>query len=548
MRLQIFRSLTLLLLFPASVSAQMVAVESLDSFPAADVNWYNKDYSTDYIAGSSVDRAYSEILSGKKARLRIVVAVIDGGVDISHEDLSGKIWVNAKEIAGNRIDDDNNGYVDDINGWNFLGNWRGQNVLDEVLEPVRIVSELDSSLVNYASIDVVPDSLRELYKMYVTCKELVEEKRLGFKNQLATADALEVELLYCERLVTRFLGKQDATPAEICAIETQDLNLSKASQFLCDRYARGYTKADMESYKSGIRKNLDKTYNVNYKPRKILGDNPKDINDRNYGNNNVIGPRADHGTFVAGIIAANRGNALGIDGIAERVEIMAIRTTPDGDEDDKDVALGIRYAVDNGARIINMSFGKDFSLRKALVDSALRYAESKNVLLIHAAGNSGLNLDKNENYPTNIINDTLEIKSWMNVGAHSAQANLNFCGVFSNYGKKSVDIFAPGVRMVSLAPNNRYSQGDGTSFAAPVVTAIAALVWSHYPQLSALQIKDILIKSAQSQEDMVVYEPSFEGKKKKTKFTKLSKTGGIVNAYEAMKLAENMAKSLVPEN
>lgn len=162
MRLQIFRSLTLLLLFPASVSAQMVAVESLDSFPAADVNWYNKDYSTDYIAGSSVDRAYSEILSGKKARLRIVVAVIDGGVDISHEDLSGKIWVNAKEIAGNRIDDDNNGYVDDINGWNFLGNWRGQNVLDEVLEPVRIVSELDSSLVNYASIDVVPDSLREL--------------------------------------------------------------------------------------------------------------------------------------------------------------------------------------------------------------------------------------------------------------------------------------------------------------------------------------------------------------------------------------------------
>ncbi len=545
MRAVVSVSITFFLLSSLCTSAQMRAFDSMDTFPAADVNWQNKDFLQDYTVGSSVDKAYKELLKGKKPRQRIIVAVLDGGVDVKHKDLQGKIWVNDKEIAGNGKDDDNNGYIDDVNGWNFLGNSKGKNVLEEVYEPVRVVAELDSSMINYASLEVVPDSLKSQYKLWVTCRKEVMDKRAELKTVLNKLDTLETELAYCERLVARATGKKENTPDEICALQTEDKNIQRAKEFLCGRFSQGFTYEGFRNYKKRVQRNLNETWNPEYKPRKIIGDNPRNINDRYYGNADVKGPRADHGTFVAGIIAANRDNDYGIDGIAESVEIMAVRTTPDGDENDKDVALGIRYAVDNGARVINMSFGKDYSLRKQWVDSALVYAQSKNVLLVHSSGNSSQDLDDVMNYPTNFINDTLSVQSWLNVGAHYRMPDLEFVGEFSNYGKKTVDLFAPGVQIVSLAPDNKFSQADGTSFAAPVVSGIAALVWSYYPQLSALQIKEIINKSAQIRDDLKVNVPSQSEKKEKIKFKRLSKTGGIVNAYAALELAEEMTQAQI---
>ncbi len=538
--------ITTLFLFSTLLStAQMRAFDSMDTFPAADINWQNKDFLQDYTVGSSIDKAYKELLNGKKPKQRIIVAVLDGGIDVKHKDLQGKIWVNDKEIAGNGKDDDGNGYIDDINGWNFLGNSKGKNVLEEVYEPVRVVAELDSSLVRYASVDVVPDSLKAKYKLYAICKKEVASKRAEFKATLYKLDTLETELAYCERLIARVTGKKENTPEEICAVQTEDKNIQRARDFLCGRFTQGFTYEGLSNYRKRIQRNLDQIWNTEFKPRKIIGDNPRNINDKYYGNPDVKGPRADHGTFVAGIIAANRDNGYGIDGVADHVEIMAVRTTPDGDENDKDVALGIRYAVDNGARIINMSFGKDYSLHKEWVDAALIYAQSKNVLLIHSSGNSAQDLDDVTNYPTNFINDTLSIQTWMNVGAHYRMPDLEFVGDFSNYGKKTVDLFAPGVQIVSLAPDNKFSQADGTSFASPVVSGIAAMVWSYYPQLSALQVKEILNKSAQVQDDLKVNIPSQSEKKDKIKFKKLSKTGGIVNAYAALQLAEEMTQAQI---
>lgn len=518
----------------------------IDSFPQGDINWYNKDYGTDFTIGSSVDKAYTTILSGKKPKQKVIVAVLDGGVDVEHRDLRGKIWVNDREIPGNGKDDDNNGYIDDINGWNFLGNSKGQNIREEVLEQVRIVSELDSQMVIYANIDQVPAPLKKKYLLYITCKKEVSQARAEFSAQLGKLDTLETELAYCERVIARATGKKNNTPEEICALQTEDQTVLKAKQFMCSRFEMGLSYNGIKNYKAYLQKQLNENYNLEFKPRKIVGDNPKDINDRNYGNADVKGPRADHGTFVAGIIAANRDNNYGVDGIAESVEIMAVRTTPDGDEDDKDVALGIRYAVDNGARVINMSFGKDYSLRKQFVDSAIVYAQSKNVLLIHAAGNSGEDLDEVERYPTPRVNDTLTVKTFITVGAHSRTADRDFPGAFSNYGKKNVDLFAPGVDIVSLTPDNKFARGNGTSFSAPVVSGVAALIWSYYPQLTAQQVKDIIIRSAIVEKDLSVNLPGTEGKKKKVKFAKLSNTGGIVNAVEALKLAEEMSKAQMP--
>ncbi|MES2630102.1 MAG: S8 family serine peptidase [Bacteroidota bacterium] len=536
------------LLFPITLLAQLPSYPTLDSFPSADVNWYNRDITDDFIVGSSVDKAY-KALAGKQPKQKIIVAVLDGGIDITHEKLKDQVWVNSMEIPGNGKDDDGNGYVDDVNGWNFLGGPNERNVSTEVLEFVRIVSELDSAFIGYASVDVVPDSLKPRYKMYAKAKNEYNRVRSEFKTTLGRIDTLEIELAYCERIVAKALGKTPNTPAEICALYTEDKTVARARDFLCMRFAQGFTYDGLKAYKSRLRTNLDEVYNVNYKPRKIIGDNVKNINDRSYGNPDVKGPAAGHGTFVAGIIGASRNNPAGMMGIADNVEIMPVRVVPDGDEDDKDVALGIRYAVDNGAKIINMSFGKGYSLRKPFVDSALVYAQSKNVLLVHAAGNSAFDLDDEDNFPTAVINDTLTVKSWLNVGAHYRSADLDFAGIFSNYGRKSVDLFAPGVQLISLAPDNNYSQGDGTSFAAPVVSGIAALIWSYYPELTALQLKEVLTTSVLKQNDLTVYLPTSGEKKKKIKFYKLSNTGGIVNAYEAVKKAELMVRvpTVTPE-
>ena len=301
---------------------------------------------------------------------------------------------------------------------------------------------------------------------------------------------------------------------------------------------------ELEEYLKQLKKGVDHYttaveygYNLEFNSRSIVGDNPDNLYEKGYGNNDVEGPDARHGTHVAGIIGANRNNDLGIKGIADNVRIMSVRAVPNGDERDKDIANAILYAVDNGAQIINMSFGKSFSPQKEAVDKAVQYAESKGVLLIHAAGNDGDDLDKQPNYPTKTLSNGTESKTWLEIGASSWGADENFVGSFSNYGKKSVDLFAPGVQIYSTIPNNEYEDLQGTSMASPATAGVAALLLSYFPELTADQVKNILKQSTRKFDGLKVTKP---GSSEDVPFSQLSVTGGLVNAYEAVKLAETI--------
>ncbi|MEO1655581.1 MAG: S8 family serine peptidase [Bacteroidota bacterium] len=299
-------------------------------------------------------------------------------------------------------------------------------------------------------------------------------------------------------------------------------------------------KADIQDQSDYFENQLNYGLNPEFDPRDIVGDDYSNTQERNYGNNEVIGPDATHGTHVSGIVGALRDNDLGMNGIAQDVKIMVLRTVPDGDERDKDVANAIRYAVDNGARIVNMSFGKDFSPEKSVVDEAVQYAEKKGVLLIHAAGNDGENIDEAPNYPTRFYLNKKEASNWIEVGASSwGNDGATFVASFSNYGKRKVDIFAPGVDVYSTVPGQKYKNENGTSMAAPVVSGVAALLMSYFPELTYDKVKDIILKSARKYSQSVKKpgEDSVE-----TSFEDLSSTGGVVNAYEAVNMALDITK------
>ncbi|MFT2009885.1 S8 family peptidase [Pontibacter sp. 13R65] len=533
--------LTLSSNFSNFASAQGDAA-TVDAFDSNYVNWFNRNAQQDKIQGVGVDRAYTELLATRQPKKKIVVAVIDSGLDIEHEDLAGRIWTNTKEIPGNGIDDDNNGYVDDVHGWSFLGNAQGENIRYETYEYVRIYRKLAPVYERYHSPEEVPADKRAEYATYLRCKKNYEKEIAEQQKTRENLARFEEVLNACETVVGHYLGKEEFTVADIRAISTRDQTVMRARGWLLSRYDMGFEKESLQKYKERTENSLEKQLNLAYNPRTILGDNYEDINDTAYGNNDVTGPRSDHGTPVAGIIGGVRNNNVGINGIAEHVEIMALRAVPEGDEYDKDIALAIRYAVDNGANIINMSFGKEFSPHKKYVDEAIKHAEANNVLMVHAAGNSSYNIDEIVHYPTRNCDDGNTVKSWLEVGASSMHSDKKMTAEFTNYGKQSVDLFAPGVDIVSLAPGNKYSKVDGTSFSSPVVSGVAALVWSYYPELTAVELKDVLVNSCSNYGKQKVYLPGRESsKKKKTKFSNLSRTGGIVNAYEALKMAEKVA-------
>jgi subtilisin family serine protease len=532
------------------VQAQRAAVSSVSSIDSVYHNWYNLDARQDKVHGVSVNRAYSELLNNKQSKKTIVVAVIDSGTDIEHEDLQGRIWINTKEIAGNGQDDDQNGYIDDVHGWGYLGNAQGEDIMYETYEYVRILRSLTPKYEQVQSIKELPASQHEEYRTYLQCRKNHEEavaKRTKEKDMLDSFDKI---MKGCQNIIAEHLGKTSFTLDEVASINSTNERVGKARNFLLSRYNNGYNQEEFDDYRKRNSVYLEQHLNLAYNPREVVtADNPEDIADRGYGNSNVTGPRADHGTPVSGIIAGVRGNGIGIEGIAENVKIMPIRAVPQGDEYDKDIALAIRYAVDNGAHIINMSFGKDFSPQKQFVDEAVKYAEQHNVLLVHAAGNDGRNIDKTANFPTKQLTDGTRAKNWLEVGATSMKADLGFCAVFSNYGAQNVDLFAPGVDIVSLAPENKYNKMDGTSFASPVVSGVAALVWSYYPELTAVELKEILLKSSTQYPKLKVYYPNLESaKKKKAKFSTLSGSGGVVNAYEALKLAEKVVQDKAPNS
>jgi len=505
--------------------------------PTAPKNWHLKDTETNNLQGTSTEKAYKELIQ-KGNQKEIVVAILDSGVDIYHEDLQGKIWVNEDEIPGNGIDDDNNGYIDDVNGWSFIGGKDGDVNYDN-LEFTRVYKKLLAKFEGKTAETIAKSDKKEFAK-YLRFKE-------QYKTRVEEAEAeynefMPIYMAYqqAKAMVQDKTRKENPSLEEIAAIETSG-EMEEAFKAFVMEIKASDAEGQLEEGKKHFESSLKYMYNLDFDPRSIVGDNYEDVTEKYYGNNNVKGPDSMHGTHVAGIVAAVRNNNMGAQGIADNVKIMSVRMVPNGDERDKDVANAIIYAVDNGAHIINMSFGKAYSPEKGVVDAAARYAASKGVLLIHAAGNSSKNIDKADNFP----NDTpraggKKISTWMEIGSSSWKENPMLVSDFSNYGKKSVDVFSPGSDIYSTTPENEYQSLSGTSMAAPVVAGVAALVWSNYPNLTALELKEILIDSAVDKKKLEVDVPG--ASTDLVKFKKLGKNGGVVNAYNALKLAAERTK------
>lgn len=511
-------------------NSQLYWITNGDSTKKAPKNWFNLDEKKDKIRGVSTELAYKELLSKKKSKT-VVVAVIDSGIDIDHPDLKGKIWVNKKEIAGNGKDDDGNGYVDDVNGWDFIGGKDGKDVDADTYEITREFIRLEKKFANVDT-EKLKDKQKEEYKYFLEVKKAYRKKymeaRQGYNIFRQIWDAYQ--------LLEKEIGKKNFTEKDLDGFTSDKEDVNRAKQFMKFAISNGIPLDQIKPafkhyesmYKYGVNKDFD--------PRNIVGDDYSKLDEKGYGNNEVQGPDADHGTHVAGIIGANRNNEIGMKGVAENVKIMVLRAVPNGDERDKDIANAIRYAVDNGARVINMSFGKAYSPYKTYVDAAVKYAEKKGVLLVHAAGNDHANLDETPNFPNKVFKKSGKLAdNWIEVGASSWGDEKNFVGDFSNYGKTAVDVFAPGVAIYSTIPDNKYDNHDGTSMAAPVVSGVAALLMSYFPKLSAIDVKEIILESSIKYTDKDVNKP---GAKSSTPFGELSATGGIVNVYAAVKMAE----------
>lgn len=509
-------------LFIISLHSNYAQETSATAFGTENLNWYNADPKEDQILGASISKSYKKLLQNKQPKKTVVVAVIDSGTDITHEDLQGMIWSNKDEIPNNNIDDDKNGYIDDVHGWNFIGNAKGENIDYENFEYTRIYKAGPKA------------------KDYKAARKMYEEEFEKRTKEKENLDRFAEKYNYAKLIIKSKTGVEVRGVEDLNGIASTDEATSQAVSFLLRVYSQKFTEKSLSDIRKRNSEHFDSYLNLSFNPRDIAGDNPEDINDKNYGSPDVTGPRANHGTGVAGIIAGVRDNNIGIDGIASNVKLMILRSTPNGDERDKDVALAIKYAVENGADIINMSFGKAFSPQKNFVDDAIKLAEKSNVLVIHAAGNEGDNIDKRPRYPSDIYNNNYEASNFINVGASGKKEDETVACFFSNYGAKHVDIFAPGQDIVATDVNNSYSMSSGTSDAAPVVAGVAALVLSYYPELTPPQLISILIDSSTRLKDENVLKPGLDNDgKEKVSFAELCKSGGIVNAYEAIKLAES---------
>ncbi|WP_424492785.1 S8 family peptidase [Salinimicrobium sp. GXAS 041] len=534
---------------PAIVSTPL---ENIDSMPlkVSDLSetelkgWGGADLVSDTVPGMSVNKAYEEIIKNYKGN-KVIVGVIDSGVDIEHEDLDGVIWTNKGEKPNNNKDDDNNGYVDDIHGWNFLG-----DAVEENLEYTRIYRDLKPKYDGIPASSISEENQEE-FKLYKAAQAEYQKQyneTLQMKNQY---EGILQQLEMAHQAVSEELGKEDYTRSELASMEATTEEMQQYKGFLSQvlgSVGESIPKAidqlnEALDYFSG---RLSSHFNLELNGRAIVGDDPNDITDTNYGNNNVIGPTPDkedikHGTHVAGIIAAERNNGIGINGVANNVEIMAIRAVPDGDEYDKDIALAIRYAVDNGASVINTSFGKSFSPHPEWVREAIQYAAENDVLIVNAAGNDGINLDENVMYPNDQDpeNPSEIVDNFLTVGALNYTYGSNLVASFSNYGNLNVDVFAPGTQIWSTTPNNEYEFLQGTSMAAPAVAGVAAIIRSFYPKLTAPQVKQIIMDSGLSSSAEVV----LGGNPASTAaFTSLSTSGKMANLYNALIMADRISK------
>lgn len=437
-------------------------------------DWHWGCMEVDTVSGADIYRAY-DYLKGREPKAKTVVAIIDAGGDVTHRDLKDRLWVNRKEIPGNGIDDDNNGFVDDVHGWNFLGLPDGSDIPGTVAADWEFLRLCDK----FANVDTMKLSRKE-----------------------------KAEYRYFVELVMPF----------------STLRLYPDS--------------------SKIYRKKVEVMHERQKMRESVGDDLNSLKIRCYGNNNLLGANAVHGTHVGGIVGAKPTDESGANGIAD-VELMFVRMLGNGDEQDKDVASAIYYAVDNGARVINMSINKFFSPNKKLVYKAMRYAESKGVLIVKAAGNESIPLDKYPAYPNKFLSRKKSLRNFICVGSIGPYGKISR---FSNYGKISVDLFAPGEHIYSTVLNGKHRRMSGTSMAAPVVTGVAALIWNYFPELTAEQVKQAILEGVESWKGRRFELPRALGRMRGEKevkmvnFEELCVTGGVLNALQAVKVAERMSK------
>ncbi|MFM2213128.1 MAG: hypothetical protein RL427_391 [Bacteroidota bacterium] len=512
--------IAVLSLFSLTMTAQTADKSFTKKAPLTEnelQRWSHLDLIKDSIPGMSVDKAYAELLKNKKGT-KVIVGVIDSGVDIDHNDLKSVIWTNKKEIPGNGIDDDKNGYIDDIHGWNFLGESNNEN-----LELVRIIKKGDDG--------------SEAYKSALEDYDKKNDKMLKEKFQVDF-------IVAADKNVREYLKKDDYTAEDVTGINTTDKKIYQSKMVILsmiEQAGEGF-RDEINEYKEYVYDQANYNLNKEFDGRKPVGDNPEDLKDKKYGNNVVYSKdRKDslHGTHVAGIIAQLRGNGLGGDGVASNVEILPVRAVPNGDEYDKDIALAIRYAVDNGAKVINGSFGKDYSPHKEWVWDAIKYAESKDVLLVFAAGNDGKDIDVEPSFPADTKDKKNEIaKNVLTIGALDNVYGENMIADFSNYGQKNVDIFSPGVKIYATIPDNKFKYEQGTSMASPNAAGVAALIRSYYPNLKAAQVKQIIMQSGTA----INFDVAVGKDAEKMPFSKTCVSGKIINAYNALKMADKLSQ------
>lgn len=501
------------------------------------LNWYNN-----HKQGMGTDKALKKLR--KKTADTIVVAVIDSGIDIEHENLKGKIWVNKGEIPGNGIDDDGNGYIDDIHGWNYLGNKYGHNQGPARLEATRIYANLKGRFEAMEKEDSLfaqklKGQDRKDYELYVEVRDEVEGNREQYKQIIEQTIQFRDNMLpNLPSMISNMmeLDSEEFTEKDLKKWKPEDPQGKQMKRMAEALLSGELTEEAINKQIDQMQDMIDHHHNPDYDDRSLIGDDYLDMNDLGYGNNDVEGPDALHGTHVGGIIGALRGNKMGNDGVAPNVKLMSLRAVPDGDEFDKDIALAIRYAVDNGAKIINASFGKAYSQLPEEVYEALRYAEENDVIFVHAAGNSGQNLHEYPNYPANMFPFQDEpFTNYLSIGASTRVHEEDLAARFSNYGETRVDVFAPGFEIYSTVPDNEYQTLQGTSMAAPMVSGVAALIKGYFPSLSMVEVRQVILDSAT---DFSETDQKIPGGKELVKFGTLSQTGGVVNVREAIKLAE----------
>ncbi len=517
------------------------------------VNWYNGTG-----AGMHTEKAYKKLK--KRESKTVIVAIIDSGIDIEHKDLQGKIWTNTDEIAGNGIDDDKNGYIDDIHGWNFLGNSNGENANSMRLERTRILAKLSAKFegVDESTLDA---GEKEEYALYQEVMAGVAGERSNYEGYVGYLNMMPMLMESVPSAVGEVLGT-DYTMEDLKAWEPEDDQMMQMKGLAIAMKSGELTAESIAKQTEQIQGMLDTHHNVDFDGRAVVGDDPDDFSDVHYGNNDVEGPDALHGTHVGGIVGAIRGNGLGGDGVAENVLLMSLRAVPDGDEFDKDIALAILYAVDNGAMVINMSFGKGYSPHAQEVYNAFAYADSKGVLLVHAAGNDASNIDNGGNFPTSMYEfQTKKLDHILEIGSSTRMAKVEkdnrgkygpkkiaLPSSFSNYGKANVDVFAPGSEIYNSVPQSDYQVLQGTSMASPMVAGVAAMLKSYFPARSMKEIKEVILASATSYKGSMQQMPgthdddATKEKEDQIDFATLSVTGSVVNVKNAVKMLLKMEK------